>query len=163
MKHKILALLLALLLAVTATAASAQAEDLHRAPTLTVRSGCNTLQVRNSSAPWSWVQEDGSTCTIAIDAMRPLSGYVLKNEGIQPSSLPSVLHWDVPPDRLTFSSYNISDVGNNNAEVLDFEELHYPYIVNLKPGRIYDLYANWDESHIKTDGFCGSAEYVFHT
>ena len=37
------------------------------------------------------------------------------------------------------------------------------YFLELRPRRIYEITAEWDEEHLESNGFYGSAIYIFAT
>lgn len=71
--------------------------------------------------------------------------------------------FSVEPDCVTLREYDLTDMGNADAEVISetvYEEFFMP---ELKPGRIYEVIAEWKEENLEERDFYGTAHYVFAT
>ena len=55
------------------------------------------------------------------------------------------------------------ELGNMEPEVLSETSIEKNYILELRPRRIYEVTAEWDEKHLESNGFYGSAIYIFAT
>ena len=67
------------------------------------------------------------------------------------------------PDSLTVKEYDRKDVGTIDAKVLSSQVYEDVYLIALKPDRVYELVAEWDESNMEEKGFYGRASYVVVT
>ena len=74
------------------------------------------------------------------------------------------LYCDVLPDNVIVKEYSIYDLGDAYAEVRSEKEYTKDMLlIELVPGRIYDITAIWDESHYEECGYYGEASYVLVT
>lgn len=120
-----------------------------------------THEVPSGSATWSWVPDPSKpdqSVGIAIDAIAP---WMWDGTPSVPSGL-SQLKWDTSPDEVHISAYASKDKKNYEAIAEEEQQVDRPYIVTLKPGRIYVVTAHWNDSHLKTSG-CGTVDYSFRT
>lgn len=71
---------------------------------------------------------------------------------------------EVLPDKVTVREYSIFELGNEEAEIRS--EKTYTkdmLILEIIPGRIYEITAVWDESHFEECGYYGDASYILVT
>jgi len=74
------------------------------------------------------------------------------------------LYCDVLPDNVIVKEYSIYDLGDAYAEVRSEKEYTKDMLlIELVPGRIYDITAIWDGSHYEECGYYGEASYVLVT
>jgi len=74
------------------------------------------------------------------------------------------LYCDVLPDNVIVKEYSIYDLGDAYAEVRSEKEYTKDMLlIELIPGRIYEITAIWDESHYEECGYYGEASYVLVT
>lgn len=118
-----------------------------------------TYEIGSGSATWSWVQENGSTTGIAIDAMPP---WMWPSQEKLPAGK-YLLQWDMQPDSITVVPYTSKDGKTYEEVTAEVRNVHRPYVVNVKAGRVYAVAARWGEGHLQTDGRCGEVEYAFLT
>lgn len=118
-----------------------------------------TYGISSGSATWSWVQEDGQTAGIVIDAIAP---WMSPNLETLPKGL-CLLKWDTQPDSITVVPFTSKDGSTYEEVSAEVQTVSRPYVVNLKAGRVYVVIARWGENHLRTDGGCGEVEYAFRT
>lgn len=69
----------------------------------------------------------------------------------------------VQPDRVTVREWDIAKLGDTEAEA-DAEIVYEDAVLlKLKPDKVYQLVAVWDETNLETNGFYGEASYAFIT
>lgn len=71
--------------------------------------------------------------------------------------------WEEMPDHMTVKEYSITDLGNADAEALSITSYDEIFAVDLKPGRVYEIAAEWAEEKLEEKGFYGNASYVVVT
>ena len=75
------------------------------------------------------------------------------------------------PDKLGFTAWDIADVDKNSGEVNPVETCHYSteeiaapdFSISLQPGRIYEIYMEWNNDKLTENGFSGIAYYGVKT
>ena len=74
------------------------------------------------------------------------------------------LSCDVLPDKVVVKEYSIYDLGDVYADVRS-EKVYTKdmLLIELVPGRIYEIAATWDRSHYEEYGYYGEARYVLVT
>ncbi len=74
------------------------------------------------------------------------------------------LSCDVLPDKVLVKEYSIYDLGDVYADVRS-EKVYTKdmLLIELIPGRIYEIVATWDKSHYEECGYYGEARYVLVT
>lgn len=74
------------------------------------------------------------------------------------------LSCDVLPDKVLVKEYSIYDLGDVYADVRS-EKVYTKdmLLIELVPGRIYEITAIWDRSHYEECGYYGEARYVLVT
>lgn len=74
------------------------------------------------------------------------------------------LSCDVLPDKVVVKEYSIYDLGDVYADVRS-EKVYTKdmLLIELVPGRIYEIVATWDRSHYEEYGYYGEARYVLVT
>ncbi len=75
---------------------------------------------------------------------------------------PYMLNWGIDPDRIQVVEYDLLDLGDTKPEVLSEQWLEDVYFLELRPRRIYEVIAEWDEGS-NGNGFYGYATYIFAT
>lgn len=73
------------------------------------------------------------------------------------------LKWDVSPDKVSIVSCEVKDSKNSSPVLVEEPAVKYPYLIRLKANRYYIITAQWNESHLKPDGGCGTVDYSFKT
>ena len=71
--------------------------------------------------------------------------------------------FEVEPDRISIKEYDLLDLGDMEPEILSETRMEDVYFLELRPRRIYEITAEWDEEHLESNGFYGSAIYIFAT
>lgn len=151
---------------------STSTEILREPPTLTMQdalsSAMNFIYVESGTYGWTYptgnpnemttVNADGAFPTVAVkgheDDWIQVTGY----NGIDYA--PYMLSWGVEPDRIRVKEYDLLDLGDMEPLILDEYTVEDVYFLELRPRRIYEVVAEWDES---SNEFYGEATYVFAT
>ena len=145
---------------------------LRKPPTLTMQdalsSAMNFTYVESGTYGWTYptgnsnemttVNADGAFPTVAVKGKEDKWIQVTGYNGIDYA--PYMLSWGVEPDRIRVKEYDLLDLGNMEPLVLDEYTLEDVYFLELRPRRIYEVIAEWDEG---SNEFYGEATYVFAT
>lgn len=68
------------------------------------------------------------------------------------------------PDQLILKEWEASDIGEAERKACVTTTVYGPdYFLHLSKGKIYSIYAIWEESKLEERGFYGFGEYVFRT
>ncbi len=143
-------------------------------PTLTLQdalsSAINFTYV--DSGTYEWTYSTGNTDEMAsANASGPFVTAAVKGKedewirvrdynGIDYASY--MLSWGIDPDRIQVVEYDLLDLGDMEPEVLSEQWLEDVYFLELRPRRIYEVIAQWDEGS-NGNGFYGYASYIFAT
>lgn len=129
----------------------------------------NEFIVQSGNFSWSY-QKNGKLESVIACGAHPLDqnqqkGNKLKIPEYQGTDAVSYsVSWVVEPDKLTVREWDISKLGDTEAEpdsVSDLEDI--VTLVDLKPGRVYELTAVWDEGKLGQNQFYGEASYTLLT
>ncbi|MBQ7832397.1 MAG: hypothetical protein IJ336_02325 [Lachnospiraceae bacterium] len=71
--------------------------------------------------------------------------------------------FDIKPDYMYVREYDLLELGNMEPNVLSEMKLEDVYFLELRPRRIYEVKAVWEEENLETNGFYGEANYIFAT
>ena len=134
-----------------------------------------SVSLRSRGYNWTYLEsEDVATSGIAdsayiLDDSRHLETLALSeaDSGIQAYTV-SVAKL---PDKLGFTAWDIADADKNSGEVnpveigsYSMEEIAAPdFSISLQPGRIYEIYMEWDNDKLADNGFSGIAYYGVKT
>ena len=69
----------------------------------------------------------------------------------------------VVPDRMNVKEYSREDMGKPDAEPVSETVLEAGALLELRPGRMYEILAEWDSGRGDARGFCGEACYLLVT
>lgn len=147
---------------------------LKKPPTLTMQdalsSAMNFTYVESGTYEWSYptgnpnemttINASGAFPTVAVKGKEDEWIEVRDYNGIDYA--PYMLSWGIDPDRITIKEYDLLDLGDMEPQVLDEYTLEDVYFLELRPRRIYEVIAQWDESS-NGNGFYGEASYIFAT
>lgn len=125
------------------------------------------FNVSSGNYTWYVVGEEDEVGMVACGA-HPMEAAKNVEQLVVPNynSLDAVTYYagaSVNPDRLTVSSYAISDVGNVDAKPIAQHTIEDISMIELKQNRIYTIIAEWKEDKKAERGFYGEAEYVVVT
>ena len=143
-------------------------------PTLTMQdalsSAINFTYVENGTYEWNYstgkpnemvsVNASGPFPTVAVKGKEDEWIEVRDYNGIDYA--PYMLNWGIDPDRIYVVEYDLLDLGDMEPLVLDEYTLEDVYFLELRPRRIYEIIARWDEGS-NGNGFYGEATYIFAT
>lgn len=77
--------------------------------------------------------------------------------------VPYSLSWDVMPDSMAVTEYNDSDMEHPDAVPVSNVMMDDVSFIDLVPGRVYEITAEWKEENQESRGFYGTADYVVVT
>lgn len=129
----------------------------------------NYYRVEAGSYEWHYVDSDSDLMVgVSSDAPAPQDA-VEGQERLhikQYYRMDSVLYlagFSVEPDCVTLKEYDLADMGNADAEVISETVYEALFMPELKPRRIYEVIAEWEEANLEERGFYGKAHYAFAT
>lgn len=142
-------------------------------PTMTLQdalsSTMNFFDVKSGTYDWSYPtgnQDEMSTIsacgafpTVAVKGKEDEWIQVRDYNGIDYA--PYMLNWGIDPDRIRVREYDLLELGNMEPEIIAEYTLEDVYFLELRPRRIYEVIAEWDEGSY--EGFYGEATYIFAT
>ncbi len=149
-------------------------ENLKKPPTLTMQdalsSAMNFTYVESGTYEWNYstgkpnemasANASGPFVTIAVKGKEDEWIGVRDYNGIDYA--PYMLSWGIDPDRIQVVEYDLLDLGDMEPQVLGEYTLEDVYFLELRPRRIYEVVAQWDEGS-NGNGFYGYATYIFAT
>ncbi len=149
-------------------------QNIKEPPTLTMQdalsSAMNFVYVESGTYEWNYPADDSGEM-VGVNASGAFPTVVVKgkeDEWIEVKGYngidyaPYMLDWGIDPDRIKVVEYDLLDLGDMNPEVLSEQWLEDVYFVELRPRRIYEVVAQWDEDS-NGNGFYGNATYIFAT
>lgn len=126
-------------------------------------------EVKAGSYEWHYTDRD-SDLMVAVSADAPAPQEAVKDQERllvkqynKMDSAPYGANFAVEPDRVTLKEYNLADMGNTEAEAISETVYEEVLFWELKPCRIYEVIAEWEEANLVERGFYGKAHYVFAT
>lgn len=131
-------------------------------------SACNYFVLQSGNYEWS-VMENGEPQRMVACGAHPLDDVMGKAERLK---LPKYQRMDmvmyslgcvVLPDRLTLVMWDVSDLGNTEAQAEETITYEGDTLIDLKPGKVYKITAEWAEEQLEKRGFSGTASYSFIT
>ena len=147
---------------------------LKKPPTLTMQdalsSAMNFTYVESGTYEWSYptgnpnemttINASGAFPTVAVKGKEDEWIEVRDYNNIDYA--PYMLSWGIDPDCIRVKEYDLLDLGDMEPLVLDEYTLEDVYFLELRPRRIYEVIAQWDEGS-NGNGFYGEATYIFAT
>ena len=147
---------------------------LKKPPTLTMQdalsSAMNFTYVESETYGWTYptgnpdemvtIDACGAFPTVAVKGKEDEWIEVRDYNGVDYA--PYMLNWGIDPDRIHVVEYDLLDLGDMEPLVLDEYTLEDVYFLELRPRRIYEVIAQWDEGS-NGNGFYGEASYIFAT
>ena len=128
----------------------------------------NRFEVRSGNYSWSYLDGKETVSLVAcgsapLDANQEKADKLRLPENLRSEFTPYLVSCVVPPDRLIVNEWDISQLGDMEAEVISTAEYTDSLIIELKRDKVYELTAVWGEDKLKTNGFCGQAGYIVIT
>lgn len=128
----------------------------------------NHFEVQSRSYSWSYL--DGrETVSIAACGSHPLDINGEKAEKLtvprynQMDAAPYSVSAVVAPDHITVREWDISQLGKTEAAADSSTDYEGTSFISLKPDRVYEIVAVWDQEQLEDNGFCGEASYAVIT
>lgn len=127
----------------------------------------NEFSVESSTYGWSSLTEEGKVLCVDAAAKHGISGEVKGKEWLQVHEYRNHDAWymtkfEVYPDSMSIREYDLLDLGDMNPELLSEADADLG-LLELKPRRMYEVTAVWQEDKFEERGFSGTAIYVFAT
>ncbi len=122
------------------------------------------------SGNYSWSYMDGAeTVSMVACGSHPLDTNPEKAEKLKVTrynlmdKTPYSVSAAVAPDRMTVREWDISQLGKTDAAESATTAYEDTFLIDLKPDKVYEIVAVWDEEKLADNGFCGEASYVVIT
>ena len=131
-------------------------------------SAYNRFEVRSGDYSWSYLDGKDTVSMVACGS-HPLDANLEKAEKLKVpeynriEAAPYTVSAVVAPDRLTVREWDISQLGDMDAAAQSEADYEEAFIINLKPDKVYEIVAVWDEAKLEGNGFSGEASYVVIT
>ena len=127
----------------------------------------NEFPVDSNTYGWSHLTDEGQVLCVDAAAKHGISGEVKGKEWLQVyeySRHDAVYgaRFEVNPDSMSIREYDLLDLGDMNPELLSEADADLG-LLELKPRRMYEVTAVWQEDKFEERGFSGTATYVFAT
>lgn len=142
------------------------------APELTLSdplsSTLNHFTLQSGNYEWS-VMEDGEVLSMAACGAHPLDAVMERPERLK---VPRYYRMDdvlysvscvVMPDRMILTCWDVSALGDVGAEAEETRTYEEVGLLHLKPGKVYEITAEWLAKRLEKRGFSGTASYVVVT
>lgn len=135
----------------------------------------DSLIVKSCGYTWNWPEGPGMMGSGIADGPAPLSEGTHWDTLILPENSSGSYECDytltieVEPDELGIEVWDMTDIGNNDAQseksaVYQGAEIAAEdFSIPLQAGKVYDIYIRLDEEKIDENGCSGIASYVFMT
>lgn len=123
-----------------------------------------------TSGNYEWgTMEKGKVVEMAACGAHPLDTTMKENDRLKVPNynrmeeVPYSLSCVIPPDQLTVTMWDASSLGDTEAKPESVTTCEWNSFVNLKPGKVYELTAQWSRDQLDRRGFFGTASYAFIT
>lgn len=125
-----------------------------------------TLQSGN----YEWtVVEQGEARSMIACGMHPLDPVAEQNEKLKVphynkiDAVSYAISAVVPPDRLLVAQWDDSALGDGETEAEESRTYEDTGMIELHPGKVYEITATWSQERLEERGFWGVASYSFVT
>lgn len=131
---------------------------------------------------YNWVYMDAELTEDGVYDFANAQEVGISATGLEPTSAAKMTDWmrmieyqgidtwlyslnaEIRPDKVIVREYSIYDLGDAFPEVRSEKEYTKDMLlIELVPGRIYEIIATWDEVHYEECGYYGTARYVLVT
>ena len=139
-------------------------------------------QFQISANQYDWTYLDAELTEDGVYDFANASEVGISATGLEPTAAAKMTKWlrlteyqgidtwlyrlscDVLPDKVVVKEYSIYDLGDVYADVRS-EKVYTKdmLLIELVPGRIYEIVATWDRSHYEECGYYGEARYILVT
>ena len=69
----------------------------------------------------------------------------------------------IPPDKITVTAWDISNLGDTESKEESVTVYENKTLIELQPGKVYELTAEWSRDQLETRSFSGTASYTILT
>lgn len=156
----------------TASGETKEFPVLTAAPDLTLTdplsSTVNRFEVRSGNYSWSYIEGKELQSLVAC-GMHPLDANMEKTDKLkvpnynQMERVSYLVSSAVTPSRLTVRCWDISRLGDTGAEAEESVDYEDTMMIELEPGKVYEITASWAEEDLTANGFYGEASYAVIT
>lgn len=128
----------------------------------------NRFVVQSGNYEWT-VMERGETQSVVACGIHPLDSLAESNDKLRVphyNKMDAVLFTVsavIQPDYLLVSQWDDSALGVTETEAEECLEYDDAGMIELRPGKVYEITVTWSEERLKERGFWGTASYSFIT
>ena len=133
----------------------------------------HSLLVRPCGYTWNWPEGTEQMGAAVADSPAPTSEGTHWDIMILPENSDETSEYtltiEVIPDELGIDAWEMTDIGNNDAEASRIavyqgeEAAAEDFVISLQAGKIYQIYMEWDKEKVSENGCFGTAYYIFMT
>lgn len=125
------------------------------------------FQVQSGNYEWNY-RKGEETVSLVACGTHPMDGAKEAERLTVPEynkleAAPYSISFSGKPDRISIREYAITNLGNVEAEPISENTCEETFLVDLKPSRIYEIEAVWEEGKFAERGYSGNAGYVVVT
>ena len=131
-------------------------------------SAINEFPLQSGNYQWSVKEKEEVQEMVACGAC-PLDSVMEKLDRLNVprynrlEAIPYSFSCVIPPDQITAAMWDFSDLGNVEAEPESITTYENQTLIDLVPGKIYELTAEWSRENLDPRGFSGTASYTVIT
>ncbi len=131
-------------------------------------SSMNQFSINSGNYEWNYPDKDEMTGVVACGA-HPLDIIADNTEKLDVpdyngmEAVPYVVSCDIMPDELLIKEWDIDALGNTDLEADKQVAVENSGMIELIPGKIYEITAVWTSDNLENRGFFGQASYSLVT
>lgn len=135
----------------------------------------NAITIASGGYNWTYLESEDAAVSAIADSADILAKNSPWETFILPEDAADMRNYTISaarlPDELGITAWDIADVGKTREECSAVETCRYSgeeieapdFSVSLQPGRVYEIYMEWDNDKLTENGFCGIAYYALKT
>lgn len=128
----------------------------------------NRIELQSGNYSWSYLDK-GETVSLVACGAHPLDKGAGEEEKVKLPDYNGIdfvsyyVSGEASPDSLLVREWDAADEGNVEKEPNSEKVYEETLFIEIKPDKIYELVAVWEEEKLEKRGFCGEASYVLKT
>jgi len=131
-------------------------------------SALNEFRLQSGNYSWS-VMENKEVQEVIACGAHPLDQAMEKTKRLKVPSynrldaIPFSVSCIIPPDKITVTAWDISNLGDTESKEESVTVYENKTLIELQPGKVYELTAEWSRDQLETRSFSGTASYTILT
>mgnify|MGYP005953719227 CR=1 FL=1 len=131
-------------------------------------SALNEFRLQSGNYSWS-VMENKEVQEVVACGAHPLDQVMEKMKRLKVPSynrldaIPYSVSCIIPPDKITVTAWDISNLGDTESKEESVTVYENKTLIELQPGKVYELTAEWSRDQLETRSFSGTASYTILT